>query len=220
MYIYASHFLLVVSLSSGRFPKKIIGVWWSSLQPAIPSEFLPLEWWAATLNSPGATPAFQALMDKLNGAVRSHGKTEVARILAEVPRGSKGPLGWLETIWYEWYEPHLSLYNLYIILYHSASLYHSVIFCIYVCVSTVPMYLSVSISIFIYRYSSLSLSLSDGKQWPIAEEIIPANEPTHRWATGFRHRAEEATLRPAQKRCAARAAQCAVMVRQRFGPRI
>lgn len=29
-------------------------------------------------------------MDKLNGAVRSHGKTEVARILAEVPRGPWG----------------------------------------------------------------------------------------------------------------------------------
>ncbi|CAK9017852.1 unnamed protein product [Durusdinium trenchii] len=32
---------------------------------------------------PGATPAFKTLMDKLNGAVKSHGKTEVARILAE-----------------------------------------------------------------------------------------------------------------------------------------
>ena len=27
----------------------------------------------------------QTLMDKLNGAVKAHGKTEVARILAEVP---------------------------------------------------------------------------------------------------------------------------------------
>ncbi|CAJ1390033.1 unnamed protein product [Effrenium voratum] len=32
---------------------------------------------------PGATPAFKDLMDKLNGAVKSHGKGEVARILAE-----------------------------------------------------------------------------------------------------------------------------------------
>lgn len=35
------------------------------------------------LGSPFCIP--QTLMDKLNGAVKAHGKTEVARILAEVP---------------------------------------------------------------------------------------------------------------------------------------
>ena len=38
---------------------------------------------AIQLGSPFCIP--QTLMDKLNGAVKAHGKTEVARILAEVP---------------------------------------------------------------------------------------------------------------------------------------
>eukprot|EP00913_Durusdinium_trenchii_P001073 g985.t1 len=83
---------------------------------------------------PGATPAFKTLMDKLNGAVKSHGKTEVARILAEetcqaqfderenptvaqvfrgvalTPIGSPAPLRPEEKLWHE-ERPHASSFS-------------------------------------------------------------------------------------------------------------
>ena len=72
--------------------------------------------------------------------------------------GAKGPLGWLETIYPIWYEPHLSLY---IILYHSASLYHSVY--MYVCQLYQCIFLYLSLSLFIAIHPSLSQTASNGQ---------------------------------------------------------
>jgi hypothetical protein len=101
-------------------------------------------------------------MDKLNGAVRSHGKTEVARILAEVPRGPWGD--WKRYIRYDMNHIYLST-SFCIILHLCIILYHSVY--MYVCQLYQCIFLYLSLSLFIAIHPSLSLS--DGKQWPIAE---------------------------------------------------
>ena len=90
-------------------------------------------------------------MDKLNGAVRSHGKTEVARILAEVPRGPWGD--WKRYIRYDM--NHIYLSTSFCIILHLC-----IILYICMCVNCI----NVSFCIYLYLYLSLFIPLSLRRQ--------------------------------------------------------